>query len=210
LPEPLALSPAAVQKMQRGGHLVLDTRPPAQYANAHIRGSLQVGLSGQFATWAGTMVRPEISLILVAEDLDSVREARTRLARVGLEKVTGYLADGILAWDADRLPVAATEQISVEELRQRIGERTVDLVIDVRKAPEWDGGHIADAVHMPLNRLSESALPLDRDARIAVVCAGGYRSTIATSILEQMGFRHVSNVVGGMTAWTSARFETAA
>jgi glyoxylase-like metal-dependent hydrolase (beta-lactamase superfamily II)/rhodanese-related sulfurtransferase len=205
LPAPIGFSPEAVQKMQRGGHVVLDTRAAAQYATGHILGSLNIGLGGQFASWAGSLIRPEIPLLIVAEDFDQVIEARTRLARVGLEKVSGYLDHGILSWHNAGLPLATMEQIPVEELSRRIDENAVDAVIDVRRPPEWSAGHIENAVHMPLNHLTESALSLDRDAAIAVICAGGYRSSMGCSLLEQLGFRRVANVVGGMTAWTNQK-----
>ncbi|PYS56160.1 MAG: MBL fold metallo-hydrolase [Acidobacteria bacterium] len=206
LPELFAFPPEAVQKLQRGGHLVLDTRPSSQYATGHIPGSLHISLSGQFASWAGSLIHPDVPLVIVAEELDRVRDARTRLARVGLEKVSGYLDSGVLAWYQAGLPLARTEQISVEELRDRISENSVETVLDVRRPPEWNGGHIAQAVHMPLSHLLQAAPALDRDARTAVICAGGFRSSIAASVLEQMGFRNVYNVVGGMTAWNNAKF----
>jgi hydroxyacylglutathione hydrolase len=208
-PEPIAFPPEAVQKMQRGGHLVLDTRPAAQYGAGHIPGSLNIGLNGQFASWAGTLIKPDIPLLLVAEEPEHVREARTRLARVGLEKVSGYLKDGLLAWHLARLPLAKIEQVAVEELQQRIAEKSVDLILDMRRPTEWESGHIAQATNMPLNHLTESVLALNRDARIAAICAGGYRSSIATSLLEQLGFRSISNVVGGMTAWNNAKLAPA-
>jgi rhodanese-related sulfurtransferase len=195
--------------MQRGGHLILDTRPASQYGTGHILGSLNIGLAGQFASWAGSLIKPDVPLLIVAEDADSVRDARTRLARVGLEKVTGFLKDGVLAWHQAGLSLAAIEQISVEELRLRIEEGSVETVIDVRRPPEWTSGHIAQATHMPLNHLAESALSLNRDSRVAVLCAGGYRSSIASSLLEQLGFRNISNVVGGMTAWHNAKLAVA-
>ena len=209
LPEPIAFLPQAVQKMQRGGHLVLDTRAAAKYGTGHIPGSVNVGLAGQFASWAGSLIKPDVPLLIVAEDSESVREARTRLARVGLERVTGYLKDGVLAWHEAGLPLATIEQISVEELRLRMNEKSVDIVIDVRRPPEWQSGHIEAAIHMPLNHLAESALSLNRDERVAVICAGGYRSSIASSLLEQLGFRNISNVVGGMTAWNNAKLAVA-
>ena len=205
VPEPIGFSPEAVQKMQRGGHLVLDTRPGAQYGSGHIPGSLNIGLNGQFASWAGTLLKPDIPLLIVAEEIEHVREARTRLSRVGLEKISGYLEGGLLAWHLAGLPVATIEQISVEELHQRIAEKSIDMVLDMRREREWESGHIPEATNLPLNHLSESALALNRDARIAAICAGGYRSSIATSLLEQLGFRHVFNVVGGMTAWSNAK-----
>ena len=203
LPEPIGFPPEAVQKMQRGGHLVLDTRPSSQFGAGHIPGSLNVALGGQFASWTGTLIKPEIPLVLVLEDAEHVREARTRLARVGLEKVSGYLQGGLLAWHEAGLPLEKTEQISVEELRHRMDERSIDTILDVRKPPEWTAGHIERAVHMPLNHLAESALSLNRESKIAVLCAGGYRSSIGVSILQQLGFRNVSNVAGGMSAWTN-------
>ena len=147
--------------------------------------------------------------MLVAEEAEHVREARTRLARVGLEKVSGYLEGGLLAWHIAGMPIGTIEQVSVEELHHRIAEKSVDLVLDMRRPGEWESGHIAEATHMPLNHLAESALALNRDARIAAICAGGYRSSIATSLLEQLGFRHISNVVGGMTAWNNAKLALA-
>jgi rhodanese-related sulfurtransferase len=191
--------------MQRGGHLILDTRPSSQYGAGHIRGSLHVGLSGQFASWAGSLIKPGIPLLIVAEDAESAREARTRLARVGIDKVSGYLKDGVLAWNEAGLPLAGMEQISVQELQYRIEEKSIDTVVDVRRPQEWDTGHIEGALHLPLNHLAESALSLNREAKIAVVCAGGYRSSMASSVLDQLGFRNISNVVGGMTAWNNAR-----
>src|SRR5207249_5807785 len=104
LPEPIAFAPEAVQKMQRGGHLILDTRSSQQYGTSHIPGSLNIGLAGQFASWAGSLIKPDVPLIIVAEDFSGVREARTRLARVGLERVSGYLTDGVLAWHEAGLP----------------------------------------------------------------------------------------------------------
>jgi hydroxyacylglutathione hydrolase len=203
LPAPIGFPPEAVQKMQRGGHLVLDTRPSSQFGAGHIPGSLNVALGGQFASWCGTLLKPDIPLLLVLEDAEHVREARTRLARVGLERVSGYLQGGVLAWHEAGLPLEKAEQISVEELRQRMDERSVDMILDVRRPPEWTAGHIDQAVHMPLNHLGESALSLNRESKIAVLCAGGYRSSIGVSILQQLGFRNVSNVVGGMTAWNN-------
>lgn len=205
LPEPLALAPEAVQKMQRGGHLILDTRPASQYGASHIKGSLHIALGGQFASWAGSLIKPDVPLIIIAENYDGTCEARTRLARVGLERVSGYLRDGVLAWHEAGLALEKVDQISVEELRQRVDERSVETVIDVRRPPEWNGGHIAGAAHMPLNRLAASVASMDRNSKIAVMCASGYRSSIGSSLLEQLGFRNVANVVGGITAWTNAK-----
>jgi glyoxylase-like metal-dependent hydrolase (beta-lactamase superfamily II)/rhodanese-related sulfurtransferase len=210
LPDPAALSPRDVEALQKKGAVVLDTRPAAQYGAGHVPGSLNIALSGQFASWAGALISPGVPILFVSEDADQVREARTRLARVGLENVAGYLAGGLLEWHSAGLPLATTEQIGVEELDARIREGLAGRVVDVRRPGEWQAGHIAGAVHVPLNTLGDRAGELPKDQPVAVVCAGGFRSSIGTSILEQQGFTKITNVVGGMAAWRSANLEIAA
>lgn len=202
-----ALSPAEVQQLQNSGALVMDTRPPQQYGNGHVPGSLQISLSGQFASWAGTLVKLESPIVIVAEDDEHVRETRVRLARVGIDNVRGYLEGGILAWHNAGLPLSAIEQIPVEELKLRLAERTVEVLIDVRRPPEWQTGHVAEAVNLPLNHLVENIAGMSPNDRVAVMCAGGFRSSIASSILERQGFHRISNVVGGMSAWNNAKLE---
>jgi glyoxylase-like metal-dependent hydrolase (beta-lactamase superfamily II) len=209
LPELPGLSPQYFESRQAGGGLVVDTRPSAQFGTAHVPGSLHIGLSGQFASWAGALVPPDASILLVAEDPDRVQEARTRLARVGLENVAGYLEGGIPAWEASGRPLASTEQITVDELDHRLRERSM-RVLDVRRPPEWQAGHIDGAAHVPLNELAGRAGEVGGDTPVAVICASGYRSSTATSVLERKGVRRVSNVVGGMNAWNAAQLTTSA
>ena len=204
LPPPPPLTPEQVAGLQDAGALVLDTRPSAAYGTAHVPGSLHIPLSGQFASWAGALVPPEARIVLVAEDPEHEEEARLRLARVGLENVAGCLDGGIAAWEASGRPLATTEQIAVDELAERIREGSLS-VLDVRRPMEWQAGHIEGARHVPLNNLLRQAGEFEKDGALAVVCASGYRSSVATSVLERKGFRKLSNVVGGMTAWTAAR-----
>jgi rhodanese-related sulfurtransferase len=210
LPDPAALEARDVEVLQKKGAIVLDMRPASQYGAGHVPGSLNIGLSGQFASWAGALIPPRVPILLVSEEKDQVREARTRLARVGLENVAGYLAGGLLEWHRAGLPLATTEQIGVEELDARLREGRACRVLDVRRPAEWQAGHIADAVHVPLNTLAEQAAELPKDESVAVICAGGFRSSIGTSILEQQGFTRVTNVVGGMAAWKTANLDVAA
>jgi glyoxylase-like metal-dependent hydrolase (beta-lactamase superfamily II)/3-mercaptopyruvate sulfurtransferase SseA len=201
LPIPTPLSPQEVERKRNEGFEILDTRPAPQYGTGHIPGSLNIGLGGQFASWAGALIGARTPVILVAEDEESVRGARTRLARVGLENVAGYLAGGILEWDRAGLPLARVEQISAEELRARLEEPEPPRLLDVRRPLEWQAGHIPAAIHIPLHELSQKGDTLDKEARVAVICAGGYRSSIATSVLERLGFKQVTNVIGGMAAY---------
>ncbi len=207
LPPPAALSPDDVERRVAAGAILLDARGAAEYGNGHVAGALQIGLGGQFASWAGSLVPPEASIVLVLEDEAAIAEVQTRLARVGLENVVGYLAGGILAWDASGRALARTEQIGVDELAARIGEGSDLAVVDVRRPGEWETGHIAQAVSLPLHELEARAGALDRERPVAAMCAGGYRSAIATSVLERLGFRRVTNVVGGMAAWNAAKLE---
>ena len=210
LPAPPALTPAQVAALQEKGAVLLDTRPSAEYGAGHVPGSMHMGQSGQLASWAGALLSPQTPIVLVAEDEERMAEARTRLARVGLESVAGYLAGGIRAWDEAQRPLARTEQIPVDELKARIAEGADVTVVDVRRPGEWQAGHIAGAVHLPLHELEKRAASLDRDRPVAIICASGYRSSIATSVLERLGFRRFANVVGGMNAWHAAKYETAA
>ena len=210
LPEPRALSPETASARQKSGAILLDTRPSALYGSAHVPGSIHIGLSGQFASWAGILFPPDSEIVLIAEDAERIREARMRLARVGIENVPGYLAGGVEAWRAAGFPVASTEQIGVGELALRIRERAVDTVLDVRRPAEWRAGHIPSATHHTLSALPGSAPPLDPARPVAVICGGGYRSSIATSLLEQKGFTRLVNVTGGMGAWSEARLPVVA
>ena len=153
LPAPAALSPDEVERRVAAGALLLDARTAAEHGNGHVPGSLQIGLGGQFASWAGSLVPPDASIVLVLEDEAAIAEVQTRLARVGLENVVGYLAGGIRAWDASGRTLARTEQIGVDELAARIGEGSDLAVVDVRRPGEWQTGHIAQAVSLPLHEL---------------------------------------------------------
>ena len=210
LPPLRSLTSVDVDDFRKSGGLILDVRDSAQWANGHIDGSLHIALSGQFASWAGILIRPTNSIVLIAEDEEKVHEARTRLARVGLDRVSGYLDGGILAWHNAGLPLRVTEQIPVEELQHRIADRLVDHVVDVRQPAEWQTAHIASSQNTPLNHLSDDVLDIDRQARVALICAGGFRSSIACSILERRGFARISNVVGGMGAWSKLQLSRSA
>ncbi len=203
LPAPRELSPEELEKIQKAGGVVLDTRPAAQYGAGHVPGSINIGLSGQFASWAGTLLSAETPIVLVAEDPERVSEAHVRLARVGLENITGFLSGGVLAWHESGRPLARTDQISVDELARRLEAGQVAQLVDVRRPAEWSSGHIGQARHVPLHELATRASELDSTLPVTAICAGGYRSSMATSLLERSGFQKVTNVVGGMAAWNT-------
>ena len=131
-----------------------------------------------------------------------------RLARVGLENVEGSLAGGVEAWRASGRPVATIPQITVAELRSLLGKEGLQ-VVDVRRPAEYAGGHVPGAVPAPLDRIGAEADRLDPSRPTAVVCAGGYRSSAATSLLAARGFKDLRNVLGGTAAWVDAGYEVA-
>ena len=206
-PLPKALGPEAVRRLAGEGAQVLDVRASAGFGAGHVPGSINVGLGGQFASWAGTLLDPARPLVVVADDEARAREAAMRLARVGLEDVAGYLDGGLAAWHRAGLPVSELPQIAVDELKDRLLEGGGLQVLDVRRPGEYAAGHVPGATSRPLDRLEGDVRSLDPARPTAVICAGGYRSSAATSILRRHGFRDLLNVVGGTSAWVAAGYE---
>jgi glyoxylase-like metal-dependent hydrolase (beta-lactamase superfamily II)/rhodanese-related sulfurtransferase len=199
-----AISPAELDRMLHDGEIALDVRSGEDFAAAHVPGSINIALSGQFASWAGTVLGLTAHPVLIGDNDQQIEEARLRLARVGIESLDGYLAGGIAAWKQAGLPVATVEQITADELHARLQSNSLH-VLDVRRQGEWDAGHIEGAAWWPLDNFKVSPPEIDHDAPLAVHCKGGYRSMIATSLLERAGFQHVLNVTGGFDAWQEAK-----
>jgi len=195
LPE---LSPAEFEARQKAGATVLDTRPAMEFGPAHIPGSVHVALTGQYASWAAIVLGLDKEILIVGEDPEKAAESRLRLARVGIEAVKGFLDGGIVGWILSGRPVAQSPEISVEQLHDMAREVQI---VDVRRPAEWRSGHIEGAIHIPLDKLVSNLAALDRAKPTAVHCKSGYRSSIATSLLERAGFEQVMNVTGGFDAW---------
>ncbi|HEX3560488.1 MAG TPA: rhodanese-like domain-containing protein [Pyrinomonadaceae bacterium] len=207
LPRPSALLAQQVAAYANLGYVVLDVRGPEDFGAGHLPGALNVGLSGQFASWAGALVPLGSPVILVAASEEQVDEAVTRLARVGHESVRGYLRGGVEAWRDAGFDVACVPQISVADLRRMLAEQQDLQVLDVRRPAEYAAGHAPRAASAPLGpHLLEEAAHLERARPLAVICAGGYRSSAATSLLQPLGFRHIYNVAGGTGAWVAAGY----
>jgi len=211
LPPLPGLSPSELQaRLQQNARLnVLDVRPGDEYAPGHVPGSINIALSGQFASWAGGIMGIHSKPVLIGDTDAQIEEARLRLARVGIEELGGYLDGGVVAWQKAGLPVLKTAQISVQELNQKLREgkwRALDiLVLDVRREGEWQAGHIADAQWRALDTFPQGLPEIDIARPVAVHCKSGYRSMIACGLLERAGHRNVINVVGGFDAWHAAK-----
>lgn len=208
LPVLPAVEPAELKTVLEEDGIALDVRPGEQFAAGHVPGSVNIALSGQFASWAGALLGLTARPVLIAESQEAVSEARMRLARIGLEDARGYLQGGIEAWSAAGLPLATLSEITVEALSDRSQSDGMQ-VLDVRREPEWEAGHIAGASWWPLDNFKVAPPEIDRNIPIAVHCKGGYRSMIACSLLQRAGFQNVVNVVGGFDAWQQAKLPIA-
>ena len=188
-----------VAKQQIDGAVVIDTRPADQFASGHLRGSINVGLDGRFAEYAGDVLRPGQSVILVTEP-GLAREARVRLARIGFDHVIGALTD-ITTQLADRPDLAAqAPRITAAEVRDwRLDDPTLQIV-DVRNPSERLAGSLGDDVNLPLPTLLNRLGELDPQRPTVVYCAGGYRSATAASLLRASGFATVAELLGGYNA----------
>lgn len=204
LPQLHAISATALRAMIDEGLSALDVRPPDEFAIGHVPGSINIGLSGQFASWAGSLLGLKSRPVLIADTRERLDEARIRLARVGIEELAGYLHDGISGWEDSGFPVSELRQMTVQCLKDHLNDRDLH-VLDVRRPGEWECGHLESAQLWPLDRFKESLPPLPKAATIAVHCKSGYRSTIASSLLMRAGFTGVVNVSGGYDAWDAAR-----
>ena len=207
LQPPSALTPQQVFSLHDNGHVLLDVRSAADFGAAHVPGSMNIGLGGQFAMWAGSLIPLNAAIVLIADTGAQVDESVVRLARVGIENVKGYLEGGVQSWQAAGLPVETIEQVSVAQLKEQIVDSELQIV-DVRRPAEYGDGHVPRALNAPLASLDKSLgpLPLRKDKLTAVICAGGYRSSAAASLLQKQGFSKLLNVAGGTGAWVNAGY----
>jgi hydroxyacylglutathione hydrolase len=202
LPPLTELTTEQLLDRQRAGAVVLDTRPAMEFGAGHIPGAVNIPLGGQYASSAATLLGLDREIVLVAEEEDALEEARMRLARVGMERVTGSLKGGMAQWAAEQKPAVQIAQIPVEELNRELAASPDSIqVVDVRRRSEWEQGHIGGALHKPLDRLESMLGDLKRDRPIVVHCKGGYRSGIACSLIQRAGFENVTNLIGGLDAW---------
>ena len=183
--------------------IVIDVRQNVEYGDRHIPNSINIGLGGQFASWAGTLVPIGTPIAVVADNETQVDEARTRLARVGHETVSGSML--IHNYTGETKSV---EQVSVQEVSELAQTGKSLQFVDVRRPAEHAAGHAVRTLNISLDKLASDVEKLDPTAPTYVICQGGYRSSLGTSILENAGFRTIYNVTGGTAAWVEAGFET--
>jgi hydroxyacylglutathione hydrolase len=200
--QPIALD--EVLRMGDAGAQLLDVRDAVEFARGHLAGSINIGLSGQYATWAGTLLDRVKPIVIIAEP-GREQEAALRLGRIGFDHVRGYLNGGMAALAARQDLVWPTERVSAATVAAELVSADPPLVLDIRNPREWEAKRIPESLNIPLNHIQERIAEVPRGRRIAVHCAGGYRSSIATSILQQNGITNLIEMAGGLAAWDAAK-----
>lgn len=193
-----------VLRMGDAGAQILDVREAAEYAKGHLAGSINIGLGGQYATWAGTVLDRAKPIVIIAEP-GREQEAALRLGRIGFDHVSGYLQGGMEALAGRPDLVWPTERISALSVAEELANGNPPLLLDIRNPREWTSKRVDGSVNIPLNHLQERIAEIPRDRRIAIHCAGGYRSSIAASILQQYGITNLAEMAGGLAAWEAAK-----
>jgi len=201
-PPPPALQVGDFAERIEGGAVVLDARSPEAFAGTHIPGSLNVGLSTSFPTWAGTIVPEDRDILLVLDDPSDLAEVVWSLIRIGYRVPSGWLAGGISSWRTSAREIGFVPHIEVRDLAGRLNDFTV---LDVRQPGEWAGGHVEGALFVTGAEVPERLDEIPEGKPVAVMCGSGYRSSVISSLLKHHGRADVMNILGGMSAWHSAR-----
>jgi hydroxyacylglutathione hydrolase len=203
-----ALSLAEVDDLVAAGAVLLDGRTPEEFARGHLRGSVNVGLEGRYAEFAGSVVPSDVDIVIVVEPGFEL-EARNRLGRIGFDRVVGHLGDplGVMADAPERTDRAS--RLTVREFEQRRHEVDGVQIVDIRNPGETALGAVPGALAIPVGQLPNRLDELSPDAPTVVYCAGGYRSSVAASLLRSQGFTDVSDLLGGFGAWTEVTQATA-
>ena len=186
------------------GAQLLDVREPADFAGAHFRNSLNIGLQGKYATWAGTLLDASRQIALVAEP-GREEEAAIRLGRIGFDQIAGFLNRAMESLEEHPELVARTERVTAATLCERLSAPSPPVLVDVRAEREWEEVHIEGSINIPLNKLSERYVELGERPEVVVHCASGYRSSVAASLLARIDDIDSSDLVGGIDAWQAAQ-----
>jgi hydroxyacylglutathione hydrolase len=212
LPAPAPLPADRVRELLAGEHLLVDLRSPDAHAQAHVPGSISIPAGSSFGTWLGWVVPHDRPLLLLLDSADQWQDAIRQALRIGYEQIEGYLEGGFEAWRSTGLPSEGSGRLSLADLRELLGgdgkasNGRGPLVLDVRQRDEYEAAHIPGSLHLMAGDLPERLAELPRDRRIVTICASGYRSSIAASLLQQAGFERVDWVGAGVPAWRAAGY----
>jgi glyoxylase-like metal-dependent hydrolase (beta-lactamase superfamily II)/rhodanese-related sulfurtransferase len=200
---PMAMSYDEVRAAMAAGAVLVDGRTPEEFGLGHLTGAVNIGLEGRYAEFAGSVIKPDVDIVLLTDPGQEL-EGKNRLARIGFDRVIGYLNEPYQVMFTNRDDVVAASRLTTNALGERIADVLELQMVDVRNPGEAAAGMIANAVNIPVGQLPDRIGELDPRKPTVVYCAGGYRSSVAASFLRQRGFADVSDVLGGYNAWDEA------
>lgn len=186
---------------------LIDVRYSQYFGRGHLKNSYNIYVDASFSTWVGWLISPDKPIILIIDDYNVLDEAVRQLVRVGYENLAGFIQADITLWQKLGLPIETLENITVADLKALMKQKEDLLILDVRERNEWASGRIPGAINIPLGFLNERLELLDPNRTTILVCASGFRSSAAASILQQQGFKNIANVIGGTNAWASSKYE---
>ena len=200
---PTAMSYDDVRAAMAAGAVLVDGRNPEEFGLGHLKAAINIGLEGRYAEFAGSVIKPDIDIVLLTDPGQEL-EGKNRLARIGFDRVIGYLKDPYEVMFVHRADAEVASRLTTNALGERIADVPELQMVDVRNPGEAAAGMIAHAVNIPVGQLPDRIAELDPARPTVVYCAGGYRSSVAASFLRQRGFNDVSDVLGGYNAWDEA------
>ena len=213
VPDVRPLPVDGVEAAVAGDAVVVDARPAASHVAAHIPGSVSIPAGSSFGTWLGWVVEADLPIVLVVDRVEDLDDLARQAIRIGCETVVGYLQGGLRRWADEGRPLEPGGTISIDGLAAALADETegspAPLLIDVRQASEFDAGHVPGAVHIGTGSLGERLAELPHDRPLATMCASGYRSAVAASLLRAAGFEDVRWVADGIEAWRAAGYPVA-
>jgi len=203
--EPRPMAVKDVRSALKQDAVLVDLRSPAAHSMAHVPGSVSIPSGSSFGTWLGWVVEPDRPLVLMLDSPADWDDAARQAMRVGYETLLGHVRGGFASWTESGAPVESGGRLTVDQLASRLdrGGPDAPLVVDVRQVTEYASGHVPAALHIGAGSLQDRLEDLPRDRPIATICASGYRSSVAASLLRAAGFSDVSWVADGLPAWSA-------
>jgi rhodanese-related sulfurtransferase len=200
---PAAMTYQQVRAAIDGGAVLVDGRSPEEFAQGHLRDAINIGLGGRYAEFAGSVLSSDVDIVLFTEPGQEL-EGKNRLARIGFDRVIGYLAEPYQVMLSHQNDVQIASRLTAQSFDERASRITDLQVVDVRNPGEVEAGSIPNAIAIPVGQLPARLGELDVTKPTVVYCAGGYRSSVAASLLRHNGFTDVSDILGGYGAWETA------
>jgi hydroxyacylglutathione hydrolase len=191
----------AAHRAAAAGAVLIDLRPANAFCAEHAAGAMNIAYGPSVGYWAGWVVPPAVPIVLMGGSRDEALAAGRQLLRVGLDSISGFVDGGLDAWRGAGLATVSIPQIAACELHERLARGDRVTIVDVRTAHEWQRGHIDGSVHLPVGEIPSRSSELPRGGVLATICEGGYRSSLAASLLAKAGLAPVVNVTGGMAAY---------